>query len=59
MPWSPTVGMLHSGTLVTAGTGAAVVVATGPRTEIGQVHQLMSSADVLATPLTRKLAAFS
>jgi len=51
--------MLYSGTLVTSGTGSAVVVATGAGTELGEIHRLVGAADVLATPLTRKLAHFS
>ncbi|MCZ7414491.1 HAD-IC family P-type ATPase [Streptomyces sp. WMMC897] len=51
--------MTHSGTLVTAGRGAGVVVATGPETELGAIHRLVGSAETLATPLTAKLAAFS
>ena len=51
--------MLYSSTLVTYGTGKGVVVATGDDTEIGRISQLISSAEVLATPLTRKIAKFS
>ncbi|MHB1595037.1 MAG: HAD-IC family P-type ATPase [Streptosporangiaceae bacterium] len=51
--------MLYSGTLVTSGTGAGVVVATGADTELGEIHRLVGSAHGLATPLTRKLARFS
>jgi len=51
--------MLYSSTLVTYGTGQGVVVATGDDTEIGRISELISSAEVLATPLTRKIAKFS
>ena len=51
--------MVFSGTLVTAGTGAGIAVATGARTELGEIHRLVGTADVLATPLTRKLARLS
>ncbi|AFM15843.1 P-type ATPase, translocating [Mycolicibacterium chubuense NBB4] len=51
--------MAYSGTLVTAGSGTGVVVATGSETEIGEIHRLVGAADVLATPLTAKLAWFS
>jgi cation-transporting ATPase F len=51
--------MAYSGTLVTAGNGAGVVVATGAETELGEIHRLVGAADVLATPLTAKLAWFS
>ncbi|MEA3292669.1 MAG: cation-transporting P-type ATPase, partial [Pseudomonadota bacterium] len=48
-----------SGTLVTYGTGWGVVTAIGDATEIGRISSLISSAEVLATPLTRKIAQFS
>jgi cation-transporting ATPase F len=51
--------MLYSGTLVTAGTGAGITVATGAETELGHIHRLVGSAETLATPLTKKLAWFS
>ena len=51
--------MAYSGTLVTAGTGAGVVVATGAETELGEIHRLVGAADSLMTPLTAKLARFS
>lgn len=51
--------MAYSGTLVTSGTGAGIVVATGGETELGEIHRLVGSARGLATPLTRKLARFS
>lgn len=51
--------MLWSGTLVTGGTGAGIVVATGGDTELGAVHRLIGTAQDLATPLTRKLTSFS
>ena len=51
--------MAYSSTLVTYGTGTGVVVETGDDTEIGKINQMISSADVLATPLTQKIAKFS
>ncbi|RLA22684.1 MAG: cation-transporting P-type ATPase [Gammaproteobacteria bacterium] len=51
--------MLYSSTLVTYGTGRGVVIAIGDNTEIGCISELISSAEVLATPLTRKIARFS
>ncbi|HSE07860.1 MAG TPA: cation-transporting P-type ATPase [Nocardioidaceae bacterium] len=51
--------MAYSGTLVTGGTGAGIVVATGGETELGEIHRLVGSSKTLATPLTRKLARFS
>ncbi len=51
--------MAYSSALVTYGAGSGVVVATGDRTEIGRINALIASAEVLATPLTRKIADFS
>ncbi|WP_245848436.1 cation-translocating P-type ATPase [Lentzea kentuckyensis] len=51
--------MAYSGTLVTAGGGRGVVVATGADTEIGRVHRLVGTTATVQTPLTRKLARFS
>ncbi len=51
--------MAYSSTLVTYGTGAGIVVATGDRTEIGEINALIASADTLATPLTKKISHFS
>ncbi|HJL16193.1 MAG TPA: cation-transporting P-type ATPase [Sandaracinaceae bacterium LLY-WYZ-13_1] len=51
--------MVYSSTLVTYGTGAGVVVATGDRSEIGRINELISTAEMLATPLTRRIATFS
>lgn len=51
--------MAYSSTLVTYGTGTAVVVATGNKTEIGRINELIAGADILATPLTRKITHFS
>jgi cation-transporting ATPase F len=58
-PVSDRRNMVYSGTLVTAGRGAGVVVATGAATELGEIHRLVGSAEPLATPLTRRLAWFS
>ncbi len=51
--------MAFSSTLVTYGAGRGVVVATGDRTEIGRISELIKSTEALATPLTRKIAQFS
>ncbi|WP_350275852.1 cation-transporting P-type ATPase [Kribbella sp. HUAS MG21] len=51
--------MAYSGTLVTTGTGAGIVIATGAETELGEIHRLVGAAQTLATPLTKKLAGFS
>jgi cation-transporting P-type ATPase F len=51
--------MAYSSTLVTYGTAAGLVVGTGDHTEIGRINALIASAEVLATPLTRKITHFS
>ncbi len=51
--------MAYSGTFVTSGQGAGVVVETGIRTEIGRISELIAGVQVLTTPLIRKLAVFS
>ena len=51
--------MAYSSTLVTYGTAVAIVVATGQTTEIGRISEMISTADILATPLTKKIARFS
>ncbi len=51
--------MVFSSSLVTAGQGLGVVVAVGDTTEIGKIKRLIESADVLETPLTRKIRNFS
>ncbi len=51
--------LAFSSTLVTYGQGRGVVFATGAKTEIGRISTLVSMADVLETPLTRKIAGFS
>jgi cation-transporting P-type ATPase F len=53
------VNMVYTSALVTYGQGRAVVVATGDHTEVGRISELISSADNLATPLTKKIAHFS
>jgi magnesium-transporting ATPase (P-type) len=51
--------MAYSGTLVTAGQGKGVVVATGEHTEIGRISAMVGKAEAPQTPLTLKLARFS
>src|SRR3546814_20523538 len=48
-----------SGTLVTAGQGTGVVVATGARTELGRITQLLGTVKTLTTPLLRRMNTFA
>jgi Ca2+-transporting ATPase len=47
--------MVYCGTIVTGGSGLAVVVATGARTEIGQIQALVGAASAPETPIQRQL----
>lgn len=51
--------MAYSSTLVTYGTGTGIVTAISDETEIGKINKLISSAVVIETPLTIKIAKFS
>ncbi len=51
--------MAYSGTLVTAGQGKGLVVATGAKTEIGRISAMIGQAESPQTTLTIKLARFS
>ncbi|HJW26748.1 MAG TPA: HAD-IC family P-type ATPase [Rhodocyclaceae bacterium] len=51
--------MAYAGTTIVAGQGAGLVVAHGDATETGRIAGLIAAAPELATPLTRKMAAFS
>ncbi|HEY9080850.1 cation-transporting P-type ATPase [Magnetovibrio sp.] len=50
--------MAHSGTLVTSGQGAGVVIATGSATEIGRISTLVAGVEQLTTPLLSKMSVF-
>lgn len=51
--------MAFSGTLVTSGQAKGVVVATGGATEIGRISGLLSSVEMLTTPLVSQMNRFS
>jgi calcium-translocating P-type ATPase len=51
--------MAFSGTLITAGQGKGVVVATGIQTEIGRISQMLEQVEQTQTPLAIKLSRFS
>jgi Ca2+-transporting ATPase len=58
-PLGDRLNMVRLGTLVTRGRGRAVVVATGPYTEIGAVAGLIGESDSGKTPLMRRFAQLS
>jgi magnesium-transporting ATPase (P-type) len=48
-----------SGTLVNAGQGTGVVIATGADTEIGRISHLLDDVQTLVTPLLRQMHRFA
>src|SRR5690606_8422093 len=52
-------GMLHAGTVVTRGRGRALVVATGPATQLGAIAGSVELVERVETPLQRRLARFA
>jgi calcium-translocating P-type ATPase len=50
--------MAYSGTLVAAGQGHGVVVATGRGTQIGRISTLLEEVEQLTTPLLRQINRF-
>ncbi|MBS3957570.1 MAG: HAD-IC family P-type ATPase [Clostridiales bacterium] len=48
--------MAYAGTVVTYGTGSAVVVATAADTELGRISTMLKETTSLLTPLTKDLA---
>jgi magnesium-transporting ATPase (P-type) len=58
-PLAERAGMVFSGTMVASGRGAAVVVATGPETEIGRVTTLLGEVETLTTPLVKSMRNFA
>jgi calcium-translocating P-type ATPase len=58
-PLAERVSMLYAGSAVTRGRGAALVVATGPETELGQIELLATRAKAPPTPLARRLGALA
>ncbi len=51
--------MAYSGTLVTAGSGSGLVVATAGATELGRISQMLGSVTSLQTPLLTDMARFA
>jgi Ca2+-transporting ATPase len=59
VPLAERSNLAFTSTLVTYGQGRGIVFATGSSTEVGHISKLISTADALETPLTRKIAKFS
>ncbi len=51
--------MAYAGTIVAAGRGRAVVVATGSATQVGQIARSVDEAETVAPPLIARMARFS
>ncbi|TCU04847.1 cation-translocating P-type ATPase [Rhizobium sullae] len=47
--------MIYRGTIVTGGSGRAIVVATGPHTQAGRIQRLVGAAVAPETPIQREL----
>jgi len=62
VPANATVGdrenMAFSGTMVVSGRAIGVVVATGSKTELGRINQLLAGVSPLETPLLRQIKTF-
>ncbi|HWK26880.1 MAG TPA: HAD-IC family P-type ATPase [Solirubrobacter sp.] len=50
--------VLYAGTVIAAGSGRGVAVATGAGTELGRISELIEGVEELQTPLTRELDRF-
>ncbi len=57
-PLGDRIDMAFSGTLVAAGQGSGVVIATGAQTEIGRINTLIAGVEQLTTPLLRQINQF-
>jgi P-type Ca2+ transporter type 2C len=55
VPVADRTSMVYAGTVVSAGTGEAIVTETGMQTELGQIRALVSQAQAPRTPLERQL----
>ncbi len=50
--------MAFSGTIVTYGKAVGIVVATGAKTEIGKINQMISDVEEMTTPLLQQIEKF-
>eukprot|EP00913_Durusdinium_trenchii_P028438 g26666.t1 len=59
VPLPDRVCMVYSGTAVVGGTGRAIVTATGMSTELGNIAELLTTAEDVQTPLQQRLSVLS
>jgi cation-transporting P-type ATPase F len=59
IPLTDRTNMAFSSSLVTYGIGTGIVLAIGDSTEIGRISELASTAEMLQTPLTRRISQLS
>ncbi|MFN3473201.1 MAG: HAD-IC family P-type ATPase [Blastomonas sp.] len=59
VPLGDRFSMAFSGSIVAAGQGEGVVVATGAHTQLGQISTMIGTIDTLATPLIRQMNHFA
>lgn len=59
VPAADRTNLAFASTLVTSGQAAGVVVATGNRTEVGRISELIARAEDIETPLTQRITHLS
>ncbi len=57
-PLGDRTGMLFSGTAVTYGSAAGVVIATGGDTQLGKINRMISEVEPVTTPLLQQIGRF-
>lgn len=57
-PLAERYSMGYSGTLIVAGTGKAIIVATGDQAELGRINMLMVKTKLVKTPLLKQVEQF-
>ena len=58
LPLGDRTNLAFKGTLITRGRGLGLVVATGMQTEIGRIAGMLQGAELVRTPLQRRLGRF-